>query len=799
MFSKEVSSYFNSLVGYLVIGLYLILTSLLIWLFPETSILESGYADLNLFFQVSPYLFIFLIPALTMRSIAGEISEGTFDLLRSRPVSIFNIVLGKFFAALTLTVFALLPSLVYVYSIYSLAYPVGNIDLAAIVGSYIGLLMLALSFCALGLFSSCLTKNPIVSFLLSAFLCFIFYDVFSALSKIPNLNEHSFFVANIGIKEHYESVSRGVLSFQDTIYFFSFTLFFLMLTIGHIDRKFRTRKKTLSTYVIVLTLLLIANGPIFTSLFDRIDFTSDNRYSLSETSKTLLKEIDQNIYVTLFLDGKLPSDFDRLKRATIELVKDFQTYSKGAIFLQVIDPFDNEINDSEELIKILIDRGLSPTNLNVRNETGVTQRLVFPGVIISTDQMEIPVNLLQDKAGISHQEVLNNTIQNLEYALMSGIQKVISEKIPILAFTEGNGEPTDLELYDAIHTLAINNQTGRVNLEEISLEDINKLDVLIIVKPTKAFSETVKYKINHFARHGGCIIWAIDQTDANLDKLKETGQQTISGQQLNLDDLLFMYGVRINYDLIADLNCAVIPITVGRVGTQAQVELMPWYFSPILTPNTQHPLTKNLDGIKTDFVSTIDTIPNNIKKEIILKSSPYNRALSTGQLVSLDIIDQNPDPEKFKSIPSITGVLMEGKFPNIFANRAKPEGIDSEVDLNTVSKSSKMLVVSDGDWLINQINNQDSSAYALGWDRYSNRQFANKIFLQNSIDYLLNDASLIALRNREHKLMLLDKAKVKTEKTKWKTINIVVPPLLLCLFGLVQYLWRKYKYARKTI
>lgn len=798
IFIKEVSSYFNSLVGYMVIAIYLILTSLLLWLFPDTSLLDSGYADLSIFFEISPYLLLFLIPALTMRLLSGEFADGTFDLLRSRPLSIYEIVIGKYFAALFLSICAILPTIVYAISIYYLAYPVGNIDIGATIGSYVGLFLLSITYCAIGIFSSSLTKNPIVSFLISLFICFAFYDGFGAIAGISNFSDYEYFIANLGIREHYASVSRGVLSFRDLIYFLSVVFLFITLTVGHTDRKFRPRKVTFTAYACVFLLIALLNTQWFTGLLDRIDFTSDKRYSLSSSTKSVLQKMEQDIYITLFLDGKLPNDFERLKKATVDIIRDMHSYAGSNIFLNVIDPFDPEFNQNDELTQALIHRGLTPTNLSVRNETGLTQRLLFPGAIIATDDMEIPINLLQDKTGISHQEVLNNSIQNLEYSILSGIQKVLREKLPIIAFTEGHGEPSDLELYDAIHSLAISNQVGRVHLDSISLTDMDKLDLLVIAKPKRPFSEAEKYKIDYYVRNGGNIIWALDQTDAGMDHLRTDGQQLISGQQLNLDDLLFMYGVRINYDLIADMNCASIPINVGRVGAQAQIELLPWYFSPVLTSISSHPLVKNLDGIRTDFISTIDTLESShINKEIILRSSPFSKKLNSGQFVSLDIIEEIPDPEKMRGEPYITGVLMEGRFPPIFAGRPIPEGIYDNPDTPIETQAAKMLVISDGDWLINQVSSQDSSAYPLGWDKYTNKQFANKVFLQNAVDYFLNDASLIALRNREIKLLLLDKAKVKDEKTKWKIINIICPLLLLFIAGSLQHIYRKLKYGKK--
>lgn len=798
LFKKEIRTYFTSLTGYLIIGFFLVLTSLFLWFFPDTSVLESGYANLDVFFTLSPYFFLFLIPALTMRLFSGEKAEGTFDLLRSRPISIFEIVLAKYLAALALVCISIFPTLIYSYSLYQLASPVGNIDIGSLMGSYIGLLLLSFSFCAIGLFCSSLTKNPVVAFLLASLLCFLFYDGFSALSTLNFWMGHEQTLASIGIKYHYDSVSRGVFSAIDFFYFLSLAILFLGCTFFFINREFYTRKERVQFFFLFIGLLVTTQIPALLGMQIRWDFTLDKRHTLSETSRKILKNTDQNIYFTLFLDGKLPSDFQRLKEATINHIKDFQRFTNGNIYLNIMDPLDENYGNPEEWIQRLSERGLAATNINMRSSSGNTQKIIFPGLIIHTEDMEIPVNLLQDRSDISYEQVLNNSIENLEYSLLSGIQKVMQEKLPIIAFTEGNGEPEDIFLDDAIHTLALSNQTGRVNLDSISLEDITKLDILILTKPTQAFSDAQKYKLNHFIQQGGHTIWALDKTNAELDNLRQNGEQIVEGRDLHVDDMLFLYGVRINYDLIVDLQSTSIPLSMGKGASQ--IELFPWYFHPILIPTSQNPIVKNLGGVRTAFISSIDTLENDIHKEILLSSSLYSNTLKTGQMISLAMVEENPDPSTFQNKALPVAVLLEGKFPDVFENRSIPKEFSEEKKANqNTSQKAKMLVISDGDWLLNDVHSQDFSPYPLGWDKYVNHQFANKTLLLNLIDYFLNDESLISLRNRSFKLMLLDKAKVKSNKYKWQIINILSPILLLVLGGLFFSYSRKRKYGKREV
>ncbi|NGM62295.1 gliding motility-associated ABC transporter substrate-binding protein GldG [Sphingobacterium sp. SGG-5] len=798
IYSKEVASYFNALIGYLAIGLFLLLTGLILWIFPDTSILDAGYASMEGFFGIAPYLLIFLVPAVTMRSIAGEKADGTYDLLLSRPLTLAQIVIGKYLGGLTIACLAVLPTVVYAVTLYFLAFPQGNIDLGAIIGSYVGLLLLCSAFTSLSLFCSSLTKNVIVAFLLAVFACFITFYAFGATAEMPIFYNIQEYVKNWGIQEHYEAVSRGVLTARDFLYFLSFTGLFLLLSIGHLGRQQRPRKQTLLRYAGSLILLLLVNQSFVYSVFGRIDFTADKRFTLSNTTKDIVKKIDKELYINIFLDGDdLPSGFQRLRKAALDMAHDLKSYSGGKIKVNVIDPLEGDQSQQSEFTQALINRGLYPTNLSVKTSSGFSQKLIFPAAVVHNDTHEVNVTLLQNRTGLTPEQVLNNSIQNLEYAFVSAIMKINKETVPYIGFTEGHGEPTDLELYDAMHTLAVSNQVGRLHLDSIALEDLKQIKVIVIAQPTKRFSESDKYKLDYYVRHGGNIIWAIDQIDASLDNLRQSGgAQPLIGRELNLDDQLFLYGVRLNYDMIADLNCSQIPLSVGNIAGQAQIELAPWYFFPILMPTSQHPIVKNLDGIRTEFIGTIDTIATTgITKEVLLQSSPFTRILHTPSTISLQMVEEQPDPATFRTKPAPVAMLLQGKFPYIFKDRPAPDGIAHPVDVSDISQTAKMLVIADGDWLINQVSAKDQSPFPLGWDRYTEQQYANKLFLENTIDYLLYDESLIALRNREVKLRLLDQAKVKDEKITWQIVNVGCPLLLLVLIGTAQQLWRKRKYT----
>ncbi|MEJ7693069.1 gliding motility-associated ABC transporter substrate-binding protein GldG, partial [Daejeonella sp.] len=399
--------------------------------------------------------------------------------------------------------------------------------------------------------------------------------------------------------------------------------------------------------------------------------------------------------------------------------------------------------------------------------------------------------------GVDPQQVLNNSIQNLEYAFASTIKKATSGGRQRIGFTEGHGELSDLQLSDAMNSLADWSEVGRVNLATIGFEGLDKLKMLVVAKPEREFAEAEKYKIDYFVMKGGRVLWAIDQVSAELDSLRGAGEQLAFAKKLNLDDMLFRYGARINYDLVADLNSARIPLNVGAVAGQPQIQLLPWIFYPVFIPVSTHPLVKNLDGIRSEFPSTIDLINvKGVRGEVVLSSSPYNRKIDVPTMLSLQMVEQEPDPKLFQGAPKATGVLLEGEFPSVFRNRPVPAGITGAASIPGTSKPGKMLLIADGDIFKNQVNASDGSHYPLGFDRYTEEQYANKNFLLNAADYLMDDSGIIELRNKEVKLRLLDKTKIRSEKTFWQVINLALPLIMLIACGIFQHYFRIRKYAR---
>jgi len=547
-------------------------------------------------------------------------------------------------------------------------------------------------------------------------------------------------------------------------------------------------------FAVLLALLNIAAQYAYT----RFDFTRERRFTLNPKTKEVLAKANQPVNITVFLNGDLPSAFKRLQRATSDLLNDYKANSSVKIKVVFTDPLEGLAQEEQDtVVQHLYQIGIEPTNLNVKNEAGFTQKNIFPMAIVQSGDKQIPVKLLQTlNAAGGYEENINNSIQNLEYVFSSAIKKVTTGENPRIGFTEGNGEPADVYLSDAMKSLSDSYEVGRVDLNLISKQGLDKLKILFITKPQKELSEAVKYKINYFVMNGGRVVWSIDQVSADLDSLQGSGEQLAFNNKLNLDDMLFMYGARINYNLITDLNCAEIPVAMGG-GQQKDIQMAPWIYYPVLIPDTSVSLVKNIDGIRTEFLSSVDTIGvRGVRKTVILRSSDFNLVYSTPKVLSLQSIAVAPDQRAYAHPPQNAAVLLEGSFPSVFLNRAVPAGITENYPLPAESKTTKMIVIGDGDIFKNQVSSRDGSVFPLGFDRYTQRTFGNKALLLNIADYLSSDDNLIELRNKQVRIRLLDKQLLKEGKTKWQLINLILPLILLISFAIFQHYYRKYKYAR---
>jgi ABC-2 type transport system permease protein len=569
--------------------------------------------------------------------------------------------------------------------------------------------------------------------------------------------------------------------------------------------------KKLNVTHFVLSLLLIVIVNVISSFwFFRLDLTSEKRYSLSKSTKNIIKELDDVVYFKVYLKGDFPAGFKKLSKETRELLDEYRAYSDN-IQYEFIDP--SEGRDEKELRAFyneLVIKGLIPTQLQDRKVDGVKTQVIFPGALVTYKQKELPLQLLSSNINIAPEEIMNISIQNLEYNITSVINKLSRKNKPSIAFTQGHGELELVEVADITRELQEFYLVDRVTLDEkvnalrhFEYDSINgnvvtwnKYDLLIIAKPSKPFSEKNKFIIDQHVMRGGSVLWLVDPVFASMDSLQGAPETIGIINELNLDDMFFRYGVRMNTNLLQDINALPIPVITGKMGNMPNQQFIPWFYFPIITPISDHPIVKNLNAIKSEFISSIDTVGTlPLKKNILLTSSRYTKIVQAPIIVNLNILKIKPDEREFTMRYLPVSVLIEGEFRSLFEGRV-PTELDTSSIIQYVSKSkpAKMIFVSDGDIIKNQVDKQ--GPLPLGYDRHTKLTFGNKEFLLNAINYLVGDEDLMQVRAREIRLRLLDKTKLSKNKTYWQLFNIVVPILVVLVLGLIMLYYRKYKYAR---
>jgi ABC-2 type transport system permease protein len=561
------------------------------------------------------------------------------------------------------------------------------------------------------------------------------------------------------------------------------------------------RRDALILMALVFIILLLANV-VSRYFYFRLDLTAEKRYSISKPSKVLVKNLKDVVTVKVYLDGDLNAGFTRLKESTRNLLNEMRAYGGKNIEFEFIDPMAiQNLDERKALMTDLMQRGLSPTNLTTKSKTDSKQQLIFPGAIITYAGREMPVQLLENQIGFSPQQILNNSEVLLEYKFANAIKKLAQYRAPRIAFLQGNEELNNLETADIRQTLeGLSYQVKDLDLH--SNYHIANFDVIVIAKPRTAFEEQDLYKIDQFIMRGGKALWLVDGTNATMDSLKKNPQgQFVQANDFNLDNMLFKYGVRINSDVVQDINLNnPIPLIVGQMGNAPQTEMFPWYYFPLLVSDNNHAIIRNLDPVASFFASTIDTIQNRgVNKTILLHTTENAKAQLAPTRVHFGILQGKPNPAYYNQPKLPVAVLLEGEFESAFTNRLPPEtkaAFDTVAELKPVDKSakSKMIVIADGDIIRSEVRN-DSSAYPLGYYMYTKQQFANKDFILNCIEYLIDDSGILETRNKEMKLRLLNKMKAEDEKLKWQLINIALPILLVVLAGLGFGFYRRKRYA----
>lgn len=530
------------------------------------------------------------------------------------------------------------------------------------------------------------------------------------------------------------------------------------------------------------------------SYFFRLDLTEDKRYTIAPVTKQMLGDLQQEVVVDVYLEGDFPAGFKRLQQSVRETLDEFRIYAGGNLRYNFIDP--TQIGNEEERNKFytsLAMKGIMPTNLRATEDGKQVERLVFPGAVVKYSGKEAAVNLLKGNLAASSDERLNQSVEGVEYELATAIRKLAFQGGKIIGYIEGHGELEQPQVADLIGSLGQYYRVARGDLAQIP--SLDALDLIIVAKPTSAFSEADKYKIDQFIMKGGKAVFFVDPMNANMDSIGAGGTFAMP-YNLNLDDLLFRYGVRLNANLIMDLNSGFIPMVTGYLGDKPQTEMVNWRFYPLLNNFAKHPITRNLDAVYARFVSTIDTVKaDGIRKTPLVYTSTYSRIMEAPVPLTLEEARMEVNPQQYQAGQQPVGYLLEGKFTSLFRNRRAPEGV-ANTQVQEQGVETKVAVFSDGDLVRNDVNPRTGQAYELGFDRFNNVTFTNKELALNTVHYLLDAEGLINVRSKEIALRPLDKVRVREEKTYWQLLNLVAPIVLLGVFGLTRYYLRKRKYER---
>lgn len=575
------------------------------------------------------------------------------------------------------------------------------------------------------------------------------------------------------------------------------------------------KKRQIISFLLTIVIIVIINV-IGNFVFKRFDLTAEKRYTISETSKDILRNLDDYVYFKVYLEGDFPAGFKQLRRETKEMLDEFRAYSKF-IDYEFINP--NTATDDKEradMFRQLYQSGLNPTEVTVRNNDGSSsQMVIWPGALVSYhNETELAIDLLETQLTQSSSEALNASVQNLEFRLIDAIKKVTRKQKPVVAFIEGHGELSDVEVYDISQELAKSYIVKRVAIDgkvdalmhrtepdqNGDIKAFPSYDAIVIAKPTQPFSEKDKFLIDQYIMHGGRVLWLVEPVFATMDSLQNQESTMGIDQDLNLDDMLFKYGVRMNHNLLLDLNCAALPVRTGQVAGQAQLEFYRWFYFPLLQAASDNPIVRSVNPIKADFVSSLDATSSamGINQIPLLKTSDYTKVSGVPAFITLAMLKQTPDRRMFPQTGQNTAYLLKGTFPSLYANRIPTDIAESkEMQFLEESEPTAMIVVADGDIIRNQIEIKRREPLPLGYDQYTGNTYGNKDFIMNAMSYLIDGEGLVNIRSRELKIRLLDQTKISHSRTKWQVVNILIPTALIVVLGVVLAVIRRKKYTKK--
>tara|TARA_B100000929_G_C15497829_1_gene416554 strand:+ start:538 stop:2208 length:1671 start_codon:yes stop_codon:yes gene_type:complete len=547
--------------------------------------------------------------------------------------------------------------------------------------------------------------------------------------------------------------------------------------------------------LLILLVILITANFLTSEFYLRFDLTQDQRYSLSPAAKEIVDDVEQPVIFDVFLEGSFPSEFRRLQNETRQMLEEFSAYNRN-IKVNFVDPLA-EGGNANVIAEEFYNMGMTPARLNVQENGKNSESIIFPWAIVNYGDKTVKIPLLKNQIGATDEERVNASVQQLEYSLADGLSKLIYPRKKKIAVMRGNGELPDGQIADFVKTIQQYYFMAPFTLDSAAtnpqktLANLKEYDLILEPKPTQAYTENEKYILDQYLMHGGKMLWLAEATNMENDSLfNDRGTAIALPRNLNLGDYFFSYGVRINPEIVNDLYSAPIILAIGS-GQNTRFNPYPWFYSPLTSSPNEHPIINNIEAVKFEYANPIDTLANDIKKTILLSSSPRTKLEGVPAQISLDMVGEKPDVESYNAGEQPLAVLLEGKFKSVYQNRVKPFKISDHRDKGV---DSKMLVVSDGDVIKNDI--QGGKAMELGFQRYTGNTYGNKEFLLNAVNYLLDDTGLIDIRSKEINLAFLDKEKTANERSKWQLINIAGPIILLLIFGIAFRFYRKRKYVK---
>jgi ABC-2 type transport system permease protein len=555
----------------------------------------------------------------------------------------------------------------------------------------------------------------------------------------------------------------------------------------------KTSNSHIKPLILVVVILVIINS-VSSSFFNRFDFTKDNRYTLSEAALDITNKAEAPLIVDVFLQGEFPSEFKRLQTETRSILEEFNA-ENPYIYFNFINPLEGNA-DAEAIATQFYQMGMTPARVTVKENGKNEQRIIFPWAMANYNDETVKIPLLKNNLGATTEERVNASVQQLEYVFADAFSKLLTPRKQKIAIMRGNGELPDLNIADFIKTIKPYYRVAPFTLDSVAnnpigtLEKLNEYDLVIEAKPTQAFTEQEKYVLDQYLMQGGKMLWLTEQVAFETDSLFNPSQTSFAlPRTLNLDDYFFKYGIRINTELVNDLYSAPLILASGQ-GEDTQFNPYPWFYFPLPTATKAHPIVNNIEAVRFEYANPIDTLKNSINKTVLLTSSPTTKLDAVPRQLSLKALGQQPNLELYKDSEQPLAVLLEGSFTSVYENRLKPFSYKNN---KNNSEATAMLVISDGDIIKNKTNG--NQPLELGFERYTGAAYGNKEFLLNSVNYLLDDTGLIDIRSKEISIAFLNPDKIADEKLKWQLINILLPLVLLAIFGVVFISLRKRKYT----